>query len=830
MVQDKLVNEKDEFVESLHLTPEKIREDLEKMRDVKGFPIGDIEDILELSSPPYYTAYPNPYIKDFIEFYGTPYDEETDDYDVEPFVGDVSEGKNDSVYNAHSYHTKVPHKAIMKYIEHYTKPGDIVFDGFCGSGMTGVAAQILNRKVILSDLSTAATFIAYNYNKFTDSDKFIKEAEYLVKTVENEYGELYRTNHIHSDGNIEKGIVHYTIWSDLYLCPFCKSEHIFWKEAVDKENKRVLSEYNCPNCDSKINKKICKVVDEKIYDSVIGQHIILTKKVPVLINYSIKKGRFEKEPDADDLKLINNINSMEIPYWYPFNEIPDGYNTKQPKKSQGFSHLYHFYTKRNLLVLSSLFNKCNTDMLKFDFLNTSWHGTLMRRYNPRGGHRPLTGTLYVPQLSSEANMLEVFDHKVKMLKKFLEARKIKNFLHRLSAQSTTDLSNLTSNSVDYIFTDPPFGSNIMYSELNLIWESWLKVFTNNKTEAIINQFQNKGNFEYNDLMTKSFQEMFRILKPNRWITVEFHNSKAEIWRIIQESIVKAGFIIAQVAVLDKKQGSFKQLTSPGSVKNDLVINAYKPFESFSESFFKKTGLNMEKDFIEMHLHKLPSEPNIERTEQMLYSKLLAQYIQNGFEVRMDASEFYEILRDNFEERDGYWFNEDQIEEYEKKTSLKNRLGDEDFNQTILGISDEKSTIIWLAQFLQFPKTYDEIFIDFSKNLLTSTDKIPELKIILEENFTTEGGKYKLPSDLERKGKEEVRDKRLIKEFNEILEETLKSKRKIKEVRKEALLHGLMKLYKEKDIDQIKLLGNRLDRKIIDSDDDISAIVDWAMYK
>ncbi len=239
---------------------------------------------------------------------------------------------------------------------------------------------------------------------------------------------------------------------------------------------------------------------------------------------------------------------------------------------------------------------------------------------------------------------------------------------------------------------------------------------------------------------------------------------------------------------------------------------------------------MENEFIFMHLNKLPIERNIQRTHQMLYSKLLAQYIQNGFEVRMDASDLYELLEDQFLERDGFWFIENQIPEYEKKIKLNNKLVNTDLNQTILGISDEKTAIIWLLQFLNVPKTYDEIHKEYLQNLLTSQDKIPELKTILEENFTTEGGKYKLPSDLERPEIEEVRNKRLIKEFNEILEETQKSKKKIKEVRKEALLHGLMKLYKEKDIDQIKLLGDRLDRKIIDSDDDISAIVDWAMYK
>lgn len=113
--------------------------------------------------------------------------------------------------------------------------------------------------------------------------------------------------------------------------------------------------------------------------------------------------------------------------------------------------------------------------------------------------------------------------------------------------------------------------------------------------------------------------------------------------------------------------------------------------------------------------------------------------------------------------------------------------------------------------------------------MTSEDKMPELKAMLEENFTTEDGKYRLPSIAEKKEKEDMRDKRLNKEFQEIMQQA-QSGKKITEVRKEALLHGLMKLYNERNVDLIKTLGNKLDKKIIESDDEIYAIVDWASAK
>ncbi len=821
--QDKLVDDKDEFVESLELTPEKIREDLEKMRDIEGFPIGDVEDILELSDPPYYTAYPNPYIKDFIEMYGTPYDEETDEYNVKPFVGDVSEGKNDVIYMTHAYSTKVPYKAIKKFIEHYTNPGDIVFDGFCGTGMTGVAAMSTDRRAILNDLSTLALFISSNYNKKMDIDDFKEDMTNIINKLENEVYWMYETKHT----NGKKAIINSTIWSDMFYCPHCNREFVFWDLAVS--GGKISNDLSC-QCGSEFKKRECKKVFFEYFDTSLDQTIQIAKQVPVEIHYNYLGKRFSKKPDSNDLNLLKKIDNTPIPYWHPIDYLPTGVETNR-LINNGMTFVHLLTSKRTSYLLSFLLKLVNEYQIEKRFIFTSILSIVNKMYrfriNGKGG--TISNALYLPSLYVEQNPLNPLQSKFKqIIKSEKQIKKFSDYKNILSNQSSTDLSNIPSNSIDYIFLDPPFGKNISYSELNFFSEAWIKVFTNKQKETIENKVQNKDLEDYRNLMIENFKEFFRIIKPNRWMTVEFHNSKASVWKAIQESIIKAGFVIAQVAILDKKQGTFNQVSLAGAVKNDLVINAYKPSKSFCESFFKKAGLNMEKDFIEMHVNKLPIEPNVERTQQMLYSKLLAQYIQNGFEVRLDASDFYNLLRENFEERDGYWFNSDQIDKYEQKLKLQDKLAGEDLRQTVLGISDEKSAIIWLAQYLQEPKTYDEIFVEFSKNLLTSDDKIPELKTILEENFGTEMGKYRLPSDIERIEKEDVRDKRLMKEFNEILQEA-QSKRKIKEVRKEALLHGLMKLYKEKDVEQIKFLGERLDRMIIDSDDDISAIIDWAMY-
>ena len=116
------------------------KEDIDKVRNIEGFPIAKDEDIIALSDAPYYTACPNPFINEFIKENGRPYIEESDNYQKDPYTDDVAEDKHDLIYNIHSYHTKVPPKAIMTFLEHYTEPGDLVLDVFCGSGMSGVAA------------------------------------------------------------------------------------------------------------------------------------------------------------------------------------------------------------------------------------------------------------------------------------------------------------------------------------------------------------------------------------------------------------------------------------------------------------------------------------------------------------------------------------------------------------------------------------------------------------------------------------------------------------------------------------------------------------------
>lgn len=860
-------------------------------RQIEGFPIGEDEAILALSDPPYYTACPNPFMGEIIERWqqerqalrkelGLPvasplHPQDGEGYHRAPFAADVSEGKGDPIYNAHSYHTKVPHKAIMRYILHYTDPGDIVLDGFCGTGMTGVAAQLCGdkktveslgytvqkdgtvkdekgqiisrigaRKAVLVDLSPAATFIAHNYNTPVDARIFEREATRILRGVEIECSWMYQTWHPHCDDpNRVRGKINYTIWSDVFACPQCGCEMIFWDVAVSPQAGQVKDQWDCPQCGTRLSKspgknsgaqKVERAFETK-FDRILGQNIRQAKQYPVLINYSYGKKRGEKRPDAIDLELIARIEDSDIPYPFPSNRLPDGFNTQQPRTSHGLTHAHHFYTKRTLWALAAtnltLENANLVTGLKarLRFLISSYnltHSTKMTRIIFKAnGNKPLltgnqTGTLYASSLPVEKNLFWGIGGKVKTVTDSILSPESNCVISQTSSAS----SALPTDSVDYIFVDPPFGANLMYSELNFLWEAWLKVFTNNRTEAIINRVQNKGLPEYQGLMEACFREFYRTLKPGRWMTVEFHNSQNAVWNAIQEGLLRAGFMIADVRTLDKQQGSFKQVTTSAAVKQDLIISAYKPRSEFEQRFMADSGsIQNAWGFIRQHIEQLPLptvengvvETLTERQAYLLYDRMVAFYLVRGLSVPLSSPEFYQGLAQRFLERDGMYFTPAQAAEYDKI-----RLKAERVEQLALFVTDEKSAVQWLRQALDpslggEPQTYQDLQPKFIQQLHQARhEKLPELRQMLEENFLQdEAERWYNPNPDRKADLEALRQRTLLREYKEYL----KGKGRLKIFRSEAVRAGFSADWKERNYADIVQIAERLPENVLQED-------------
>lgn len=820
---------------------EELRKKLPELKKIEGFPIGEDEDIINLSDPPYYTACPNPWLNDFIEQWEEDKKElikdgkrEKEKVVIEPYASDVSEGKNNPIYMAHSYHTKVPHPAIMRYILHYTEPGDIVFDGFSGTGMTGVAANLCGsasdvetlkekgvkvgvRHGICSDLAPIATLIASSYNLPFDAKNFEQRANSIIDHVEKELGWMYETK---IGGR--KAKINYTIWSDVFTCPSCGQEIVLWNESVDLEKGIIKDTFSCPHCGIECSKKSLEKVWETSYDEVLDETTKMNKKVPVRINYT-SNTRGEKDVEDFDIELIESINYGNRKYCTV--QLPDGFNTSQPINSNGICYTHQFFTKRNYIFLSRVLQ-----LIKEHGLPIVWFTSVLQnaskmykfRTDRKGGI--LNGTLFVPSLNIEQNPANLLRSKIR---DFVSTSYTQRGNSTISVLSATSLDTIRDNSIDYMFVDPPFGSNIMYSELSSIWEGWLGVSTNNKDEAIVNDYQNKTLFDYQKLMNASFKEFYRILKPGKWLTIEFSNTQASVWNSIQNALQGVGFVVANVAALDKKQGSFKAVTTTTAVKQDLVITCYKPSEETTNAFISSGNTDKNVwDFIDEYLHHLPVhiERNdsttvvIERSPKILYDRLISYYVQHGYSVPMDAADFQAGLRERYLERDGMFFTSEQAAEYESK--MKSLPGGV-ISMGIM-ISSEADGIQWLRNELGVsPKTRQDLYTGWmqARGAIRKGDKLPEIDDILEENFIKESdGKWRVPDANDEKDLEILRTKALLKEFNLCVEQASKPKSKIKEVRVEALRAGFKQCYIDKDFKTIVMVGDKIPENLLTEDE------------
>ena len=885
----------------LRLLAEKFKDPT--FRNAEGFPKGTDEAILAMSDPPYYTACPNPWLADFVKHYGKPYDPEAK-YSREPLAIDVSVGKTDALYKAHSYHTKVPHLAIVPSILHYTQPGDVVLDGFAGSGMTGVAAQWCGcapatyrhelemkwkkdgrpapqwgaRRVVLNDLSPAATFIATNYNLPFDVDTFAEAGKQLLKDVEHELGWMYET--VHADGKA-KGRIEFTVWSQIYSCPQCTGEVNFTEEALDEDTKRVREDFPCPHCGAALTKQRLERLYTAKTDPASGRTIQVPKRAPSLISYLVGKTRYEKKPDANDMAVLARIESLALPGEVPTDVIPPMHMTHERARMDysGVTHIHHFFLPRAAQAMGRLWEtaKAHPDariraFLLFMVEQAIWGFAVLNRYSPSHFsqvNRALNGVYYVASQHAECSPRYNLGGKLDRLVRAFQGYRAVASAAAISTGTAARLP-LPDATIDYVFTDPPFGENIYYADLNFLVESWHGVTTDAQPEAIIDRFKHKALPEYQHLMQRCFAEYHRVLKPGRWMTVVFSNSKASVWNAIQVALQQAGFVVAEVTALDKQQGSYRQVTSSTAVKQDLVISAYKPNGGLEQRLAQR-GATPESawDFVQTHLKQLSVtklkdgalEFIVERDPRRIYDRMVAWFVRHDAPVPLSSDEFLSGLRSRFPERDAMVFLSEQVAAYDKRRAQVAQAP-----QMELFVSDERSAIDWLADFLKArPSTYQELHPEFITQLGAGWKKHeakPELSALLENNFLKYDGSGDVPSQIHSylstnyrdlrgldKGDpsliakardrwyvpdpnkaidlEKKREKALLKEFDAY---QVSTGRRLKEFRLEVLRAGFKAAWGRKDYQTIINVAQKIPEEALQEDEKLLLWYDQALTR
>lgn len=752
-------------------------------KDIEGSPVASDVAQARLSAPPNFTLSPNGNFQKFLkESVARP---RRSDAGL-PFENDLVAGKDDPIYFAHYYSTKVPPQGIIPLLLHYTKPGDVVLDAFCGTGMTGIAAQMCSssviasrhggkagrRKALLCDLSPTATFIASVTNRLASLAGFLDEIDQDLAKIEQDFQDILITRHVGwrrgADASLRKnasgptevyGEIEYVVWSDLYSCSSCLAEISHWDIVFRGAGEDAPDQLECPSCGAHLKTRQLNRFFTESQDFELGRMVRQVKQILVLINYSIGTKRFEKFPDREDLEVLSSLNSKPLLNPVPLVELQEGFNTRQPRESHGFTHVHHFFSRRNLQLMAAYWARIQGyDDKKYQMALYIMTGAIQRvcrlnRYMPNHDRHvgPLSGTLYVAPLVAEIPAISYMRERIKDLKRCTPLVTGEGIC--VSTQSATDLQNIPDQSIDYIFVDPPFGGNLNYSELNTLVEAWIGVRTATKKEAIVNESQNKSLIDYRNLMREAFSEFYRVLKSDSWMTVEFHNSSNAVWNIIQKALGDVGFVIASVRILDKKKGTTKQLSYAATVKHDLMISAYKPSESVEMKMSSSFDANVLWDFVDEHLGRLPllhrkdGELHVvaERQPVLIFERLVAHCLRFGILVPLSAADFYVQLSVRYQTFDGMVFRTSQVPLYQKQ---KGSIGS--VVQMSLFVEDEESAIHWLRRrLLDKPQTFQEVQPDFMREAKAwkKYEARPELTSLLEGNFLRYEGVGDVPSQI-----------------------------------------------------------------------------------
>lgn len=515
---------------------------------------------------------------------------------ITPITDNIRAQSHPAHYMMHKYWGRKPHNVVRDYILNYTKPGDIVLDPFMGSGVSIIESVKNDRKAIGVDLNPVACFIVQNTLEKWNESKFAEVFNRILTKNLNRFSSLYNTN-----------------------CPNCGAisslENSIWENDI-----LVRIRGRCITCG--LFKKNADNFDHEIYRK----------------SFSL----FRKLDKAGKL-------------FYPKDEI-----LKYVKRN-GKSHLDEFFSERALLILGTLIKDINSvkdkktkNLLLMCFTSMLPNVSKMipgdkDTINGRSGW--VISKMWAPKIHTEKNIfnsLEERFNKIRKGKREVIGLNPKNA--RISNSSADNLRVIKNNSVDYIFTDPPYGDSIAYFGLSMFWNAWLKQKVNYEKEIIYDPYRNKKYEDYGLRMKLVFKELFRVLKNGGYLSFTFHNRNLNIWKAVMDAVRDSGFYVDSLVYQEQAVASGTQgLNRKNTLRGDFIYNLKKDVSRVSPVV---KNIQDAEGLIVRNVNSWINNYGGHITPDSLYSKLIPLLVDNNaYTDKMgNVLDIEKILKNNFKYR------------------------------------------------------------------------------------------------------------------------------------------------------------------------------------
>ncbi|HLB75192.1 MAG TPA: DNA methyltransferase, partial [Sedimentisphaerales bacterium] len=703
------------------------------------------------------------------------------------------------VYKMHRYFARRPWSVFRSLIEHYSNPGSIVLDPFCGGGVTVVEGLRLGRKVIGVDINPLATFITRMEVIDVDMEQLKDAFDQVEAACRAKIEELYLTTCPKCG---QKVPADWFEWSNVVECKECgKIVELHKAERVGKGEKIAgvsAGKYLCyhKECNAEWRPSECKRLD----DILISVHIVCPK--------CRHKGEFP--PLAQDLELARSVAGdhqeriKRDGLWHPTLEMPAWWDLRRPYNAH-IKRFDQFFTPRNLFANAIIgtyikaakgrLNQPVRDLLGFVFSGSlRFTNKMVFRNKGWQGGNPIewaSSTYWLPEVFCEINPWRAWQNRSKAIKsgkeysrkevgrKYVMAESHEELLNAPTAFIWTGTSTrlpLPDDSVDAVITDPPYGNNVLYAELCNFYWAWVggilgrNGLIDDTEEAIVSKEHNKGLPEYRTLLYEVFRECHRVLKPGRWMVMTFHNKEFKVWNAIHLAAHDAGFRLAERdgMIYQPPIANYTQTIQTrrsNSMLGDFILSFQKVERQpeFKQIEHAQIGRQIERLAAEAVMyHRAASLSTI-------YLKLMPWLLNKNLLDKMGEKEVVPFLRNNFEEKAGLWY-------VKEKPGAELLRAMEEYSQQHYKASYEQLNFVpvlarieYLVKRLLYERGYatqDEILIAIYTNLINSNmAEAREINLVLNNiaqlvplaeatggtTRRTKGGRkvWKLKEDIER---------------------------------------------------------------------------------